>query len=64
MYQTMFERDEEKKKKLEETFKTDTLPKFVTNMESLLERRGGKHFAGNEVRICKLERFIKGSGKD
>jgi len=49
MYQTMFEKDEEKKKTLEQTFKTEQLPSFVTKMEGLLDSRGGKHFAGFEV---------------
>ncbi len=50
MYGTMFEKDEEKKKSLEQTFKNETLPSFVTKMEALLIARGGKHFAGNEVK--------------
>ena len=49
MYAYMFEKDEEKKKALETTVKTETLPNYLANMEKLLVARGGKHFAGNEV---------------
>jgi Glutathione S-transferase, C-terminal domain len=51
MYQFMFEKDEEKKKALEATFKTETLPNYLKNMEKILTARGGKHFAGDSV-IC------------
>ena len=49
MYAYMFEKDEERKKTLETTVKTETLPNYLANMEKLLVARGGKHFAGNEV---------------
>ena len=49
MYAFMFERDEEKKKTLEETFKNETLPNYLKNMEKILTSRGGKHFAGDAV---------------
>jgi hypothetical protein len=49
MYQYMFEKDEERKKTLEETFKTVSIPNYLKNMEKILVQRGGKHFAGNEV---------------
>ncbi len=52
MYQYMFdEPDEERKKKMEETWKTVSVPGYLKNMEKLLIARGGKHFAGNEVKI-------------
>ncbi len=50
MYLFMFEKDEEKKKTLENTFKTETLPNYLKNMEKILTERGGKHFAGSDVR--------------
>ena len=49
MYLFMFEKDEEKKKVLHETFKNETLPNYLKNMEKILTARGGKHFAGNDV---------------
>jgi hypothetical protein len=45
----MFEKDVERKKTLEATFKNETLPNYLKNMEKILTSRGGKHFAGNEV---------------
>jgi hypothetical protein len=45
----MFEKDEERKKTMEETWKTVSVPGYLTVMEKLLVTRGGKHFAGNEV---------------
>ncbi len=35
---------------METKFKTETFPAFLKNMEKLLAQKGGKHFAGNEVR--------------
>ena len=49
MYAYMFEKDEERKKTLETTVKTETLPNYLKNMETILVARGGKHFAGNDV---------------
>ena len=43
------EQDESRKKELETKFKSETFPNFVKNLENILEARGGKHFAGNEV---------------
>ncbi len=54
MYLFMFEKDEEKKKVLHETFKNETLPNYLKNMEKILAARGGKHFAGNDVILCLL----------
>ena len=45
----MFEKDEERKNSMEETFKTVSIPNYLKNMEKILVQRGGKHFAGNEV---------------
>ena len=45
----MFEKDEERKKTLEVTFKNETLPNYLKNMEKILTARGGKHFAGDSV---------------
>ena len=49
MYLFMFEKDEERKKTMEETWKTVSVPGYLTVMEKLLVTRGGKHFAGNET---------------
>jgi hypothetical protein len=43
------EQDESRKKELETKFKNESFPNFVKNLENILEARGGKHFAGNEV---------------
>ena len=50
MYAYMFEKDEERKKLMEETFKTVSVPNYLNNMQKILVARGGKFFAGNEVR--------------
>ena len=49
MYAYMFEKDEERKKSMEETFKTVSLPNYLNNMQKILVARGGKFFAGNEL---------------
>ncbi len=53
MYQYIFEKDEERKKTMEETWKTVSVPGYLKNMENLLIARGGKHFAGDEVHLIK-----------
>ncbi len=53
MYQYMFEKDEERKKTMEETWKTVSVPGYLKSMENLLIARGGKHFAGDEVHLIK-----------
>ena len=45
----MMEKDEEKKKELEEMFIKEVLPNYMKNLEKILIARGGKFFAGNEV---------------
>ena len=47
----MFEKDEERKKTMEETWKTVSVPGYLKAMEKVLVARGGKHFAGNKVHL-------------
>ena len=50
MRKSMMEKDEEKKKELEEVFVKEVLPNYMKNLEKILVAHGGKYFVGNEVR--------------
>ena len=50
MVKGMFEKDEEKKKELQATFATETVPNFIKSMEAALVKNGGEYFAGKDVR--------------
>ena len=50
MRKPMMEKDEEKKKELEEAFVKEVLPNYLKNLEKILVAQGGKYFVGNEVR--------------
>ena len=54
------EPDEERKKKMEETWKNVSVPGYLKAVEKLLVARGGKHFAGNEVpsKLHQLKSYI------
>ena len=44
-----FEKDEAKKKELEEKFVEDNLPKWIGQMEKILDANNGEYFVGNDL---------------
>ena len=55
--QFLHEKDEERKKTLEETYHSEYLPNFLSKMEALLEANGGEFFVGKEVRISQSLKY-------
>merc|ERR550532_276457 len=53
----MRESDEQKKADMKKSFSSETLPGWLTMLERLLTRRGGKHFAGGELTWADLAVF-------
>lgn len=53
----MREKDEEKKADMKKSFTSETLPGWLTMLERLLTRRGGKYFAGAELTWADLAVF-------
>ena len=53
----MRETDEQRKADMKTRFSTETLPGWLTMLERLLTRRGGKYFAGGELTWADLAVF-------
>ena len=53
----MRETDEQRKADMKTRFSTETLPGWLTMLERLLTRRGGKYFAGGELSWADLAVF-------
>lgn len=53
----MREKEEEKKAEMKRSFSSETLPGWLTSLERLLTRRGGKYFAGGELTWADLAVF-------
>ena len=53
----MREKDEQKKADMKKVFSSETLPGWLTMLERLLTRRGGKYFAGGELTWADLAVF-------
>merc|ERR1711913_104830 len=53
----MREKDEQKKADMKKVFSSETLPGWLTMLERLLTRRGGKYFAGAELTWADLAVF-------
>ena len=53
----MRETDEQKKADMKASFSCETLPGWLTMLERLLTRRGGKYFAGGELTWADLAVF-------
>ena len=57
MADLMREKDEQKKADMKKVFSSETLPGWLTMLERLLTRRGGKYFAGGELTWADLAVF-------
>ena len=53
----MREKDEQKRADMKASFSSETLPGWLTMLERLLTRRGGKYFAGGELSWADLAVF-------
>ena len=53
----MRETDEQRKADMKKSFSSETLPGWLTMLERLLTRRGGKYFAGGELTWADLAVF-------
>jgi len=49
LFKAMFERDEEKKGEMAKVLKEEKLPAWLTMMEAVLQKQGGKHFTGSSL---------------